>query len=54
MVDTLYLYSPKQEAWNYELEFRWKLEICKLQISSSPNFTIILLISLEEWENQQA
>jgi hypothetical protein len=39
MVKSLYLYSRKYECWSWKLEFRGQLEICKLQIWSSPFLT---------------
>ncbi len=35
--------SAEHGARSYELEFRWKLEICKLQILSSLDLTILIL-----------
>ncbi len=31
--------SQEKQARSYELKFRWKLQICKLQISSSLDLT---------------
>jgi hypothetical protein len=38
MVKSLYLHSRKYRDWRFVLEFRGELEICKLQIWSSPLF----------------
>jgi hypothetical protein len=49
MVKSLYLRSRKYRGWRFELECRGKLEICKLQIWSSPFspiFSCITAISL--------
>jgi hypothetical protein len=51
MIKSRYLHSRKYGGWSCELEFRAKLEICKLQIWSSPFLTRFLRKSVEPLSN---
>ncbi len=42
MVKSLYLHSLKYGRWSCELEFREKLEVCKLQMWSSPLLALLI------------
>ncbi len=42
MVKSLYLYSSQYGGWSCDLEFCWKLKICKLQIWNSLFLTVSL------------
>jgi hypothetical protein len=40
--------AQEKQARSYELEFRWKLQICKLQISSSLDLIYIDISALSD------